>query len=273
VFDNVSIYPIIIIGNKLVKSFKRFKANQLNDLSSNNLKLETTVNLHPTFKDFGIKVCSGTTGFQAKQILKYISEKRTKHSVPFVVSGSIDPYFIRFDSIRYMNRKFKRAFITKGTDIASTKWAFWQNEKIVIAGMTKRIEAIYFTEPLAIGVGVYAIPNYSTFHPKVLLALMNSKYLTYYLNTKFRDKHLAGGYLAINKSTIEQLPLVKIEECKQNDILMLVDRILSLTQNDDYLQNSQKQAKVKALEAKIDQLVYKLYDLTPEEIKIMEGEK
>ena len=31
-----------------------------------------------------------------------------------------------------------------------------------------------------------------------------------------------------------------------------------------------KQAKVKTLEAEIDQLVYKLYGLTPEEIKIVE---
>lgn len=37
------------------------------------------------------------------------------------------------------------------------------------------------------------------------------------------------------------------------------------------LQNPQKQAKVKALEAEIDQLVYKLYDLTEEEIGIVEG--
>jgi hypothetical protein len=35
-------------------------------------------------------------------------------------------------------------------------------------------------------------------------------------------------------------------------------------QSDDYLKNPDKQAKVKKLEAQIDQLVYKLYDLTPE---------
>ncbi len=39
----------------------------------------------------------------------------------------------------------------------------------------------------------------------------------------------------------------------------------------DYLDNPQKQARVKTLEKQIDQLVYKLYDLTPEEIKIVGG--
>ena len=32
-----------------------------------------------------------------------------------------------------------------------------------------------------------------------------------------------------------------------------------------------KQAKVKKLEKEIDQLVYKLYELTPDEIKIVDG--
>jgi len=50
----------------------------------------------------------------------------------------------------------------------------------------------------------------------------------------------------------------------------LVDQILSITKDDDYLDNPDKKAKVKRLEKEIDQLVYKLYDLTSEEIKIVE---
>jgi len=51
-----------------------------------------------------------------------------------------------------------------------------------------------------------------------------------------------------------------------------VNQILFLTQSEDYLENPQKQAKVKEYERQIDQLVYKLYDLTDEEIKIVEEE-
>ena len=39
----------------------------------------------------------------------------------------------------------------------------------------------------------------------------------------------------------------------------------------DYLDNPQKQAHVKTHENQLDQLVYKLYDLTPEEIEIVKG--
>ena len=37
-----------------------------------------------------------------------------------------------------------------------------------------------------------------------------------------------------------------------------------------YLEDSEKQAKVRDIEHQIDELVYKLYELTPEEIKIVE---
>jgi len=39
----------------------------------------------------------------------------------------------------------------------------------------------------------------------------------------------------------------------------------------DYLDSPEKQAHVKTPENQIDRLVYKLYDLTPDEIQIVEG--
>jgi hypothetical protein len=57
----------------------------------------------------------------------------------------------------------------------------------------------------------------------------------------------------------------------QINISSVVDEILSLTQSDGYLQNTAKQAKVKEYERQIDLLVYKLYGLTEEEIKIVEN--
>ena len=41
--------------------------------------------------------------------------------------------------------------------------------------------------------------------------------------------------------------------------------------DEDYPQNPDKQTKVYDLEKQIAQMVYKLYDLTPEEVAIVEG--
>ena len=49
----------------------------------------------------------------------------------------------------------------------------------------------------------------------------------------------------------------------------LKNQILTLTQSEDYDTNQEKQEHVKRLEYEIDKLVYKLYGLTEEEIKII----
>jgi len=271
VFEEASVYPIIIIGSKMQNGFTIYEPDTLEELSQGNLlKVRPILKKYKTFKEFNIKIASGTTGFQAKLIIKYITETQGPNMIPFIVSGSIDPWHISFNNIRYMNRIYKKAYIRKGKSIAKSKWEFWKKDKIVIAGMARRIEACYYFQPLALGVGVYAIYKYGDFDPKFLLGILNSKFLTYYLRIMFKDKHLAGGYLAINKSTLEQLPLVEPNDEQRKAFINLVNKILSLTQSEDYLKNPQKQAKVKEYEREIDQLVYKLYGLTDEEIRIIE---
>ncbi len=66
------------------------------------------------------------------------------------------------------------------------------------------------------------------------------------------------------KFVIERLPVIMISDDKQKPLISLVDQILALKKQN-------KDADTKNLEAQIDQLVYKLYDLKPEEIKIVEN--
>jgi hypothetical protein len=75
---------------------------------------------------------------------------------------------------------------------------------------------------------------------------------------------------------VEKLRLFPIKiaiEKEQKHFINLVDKILAHTQAEDYQQNKTKQAKVKEYETEIDQMVYKLYGLTPAEIAIVEGEE
>ena len=71
----------------------------------------------------------------------------------------------------------------------------------------------------------------------------------------------AGGAFTLKKSTIEELPLIEIQEKEQLPFITLVDQILEAKkQNNDSSE----------LEKQIDTMVYKLYDLTDEEIKIIQ---
>ena len=72
---------------------------------------------------------------------------------------------------------------------------------------------------------------------------------------------------------MKKLPIKKVSEKDQKLFIEIVDKILALTGNENYLQNEEKQRKVKEYEKQIDQLVYKLYGLTPKEIAIVEGKE
>ena len=119
------------------------------------------------------------------------------------------------------------------------------------------------------GYGVKLKPEYEQYYHYVL-GILNSKAIDKYLrhiSTPFR-----GGFFSYAKRFIEKLPIyipdtsdkLKFDLCKK--IEEYVKMILEFRKSDS------KQADADFLEKKIDQLVYQLYDLTPDEIKIVEGE-
>jgi hypothetical protein len=105
---------------------------------------------------------------------------------------------------------------------------------------------------------------------KYLLGILNSKLVEFWLYEKGK---LQGNMFQVDKVPLQSIPIIIVQQEMQDGVIKLVDKIISLTQSDNYLQTPTKKAKVKEYEKEIDQMVYTLYGLTPEEIKIVEGEK
>ncbi|NOX65049.1 MAG: class I SAM-dependent DNA methyltransferase [Chlorobi bacterium] len=106
------------------------------------------------------------------------------------------------------------------------------------------------------------------FDLKYLLAVLNSSFALKYLNNIRR--HRLKNYFY--PDDFRNLPIADSSPREQEPFIDLIDQILAITTSENHLDRSQKQAYVKALEAEIDQLVYQLYDLTSDEIAIIEGE-
>lgn len=228
VFHSIHVYPIIIFGSLVQSSLAHYDVRSLEDLAHNQLHKRTSRikrTFSKTFQDFGIKIASGMTGFTAKSILPYIQEECSKECIPFIVTKNIDRYHIEFDDVRYMKHRFKKAYIIKGKNIAQSKWNLWQNNKIVIAGLCKEVEAVFSDTPLALGVGLYCIYDFGDVIPETLTALLNSRFFTVYLQSHFRDKHLQGGYIALNKYIIQQFPMVDIPKDLQDELRRLHNSI------------------------------------------------
>ena len=104
---------------------------------------------------------------------------------------------------------------------------------------------------------------------KYLLAIINSKFSYLHLNNHRR--HRLENYFY--PYDLRNLPIPEVDINRQKPVTDLVDKILAITKDGDYLENSFKQSQVKKYEKQIDQLVYQLYGLSDKEIKIVEGEK
>jgi len=103
---------------------------------------------------------------------------------------------------------------------------------------------------------------------KYLLALLNSKLMEYYFG--FIGIMTAGGAFTLKQETVSELPIKDILLIEQKPFIEIVDKILIIIKSRDYLENPAKKEEVKEYEKQIDQMVYKLYGLTEEEIKIVE---
>ena len=96
---------------------------------------------------------------------------------------------------------------------------------------------------------------------KYLCAILNSALITWLIQNTALTTGL--GLTQWKRFAVESLPIPKIFTPDQSPFIDLVDHILTLKTADP-------DADVSELENEIDQIVYLLYDLTPEEIAIVE---
>ena len=102
----------------------------------------------------------------------------------------------------------------------------------------------------------------ATFDIKYVLALMNSTLMKSYIQSIASLK--SGGYYSYSSNILNRCPIANANENQYSEIVSLVDEISQKKQLNP-------QADTTAEEREIDRLVYDLYGLTEDEIKIVEG--
>ncbi|GAA9412205.1 class I SAM-dependent DNA methyltransferase [Helicobacter pylori] len=106
-------------------------------------------------------------------------------------------------------------------------------------------------------------------HLRYLLGILHSKLITFAFKTFYAGGGLGESGYRYKKAFIERLPIPQITEKNQelaDKITDGADRILKAKEKDP-------KANTQGLEKEIDALVYQLYNLTDEEIKIIENEQ
>ncbi|EAK0533402.1 Eco57I restriction-modification methylase domain-containing protein [Campylobacter jejuni] len=140
----------------------------------------------------------------------------------------------------------------------------FEKEKIVWAEMTKEACFVYDNSNFFTNQTCYFFTHCDY---KYLLAILNSRLIVYYM--QYISSHLGQGAFRWIRQYIEKLPIPKINSKNEklaDELINLVDEILKAKEQD-------KNANTQELENKINSIVYKLYNLTEEEIKIIENKE
>jgi len=209
------------------------------------------------------QVCGTYFGIQTFDRKKFVAKYRlNKYYKPVIDGGNISRYFI-LNPNEYVD--YQPENIKSGGDEH-----IYKKERIVVRQIGRYPEGAICEPGILTLNTIYNIYiTTDNFDIKYVLAIINSKLIKYYWLKCYYDHK--ETFPKIKKQPLESIPIKDIKLCSQKPLISLVDTIFSFTESNDYLQNHQKQARVKELEGEIDQLVYELYGLTEEEIKIVEG--
>jgi len=259
------------ISKKHIKKIPAFSNNEGEGVYVIDLETKKSIGESPLLRPW----------FKNSDISKY---KVNEENSLWVIQAYTDLNMDKYPNIKSHFEKYKQAIKSRNYDsgeLSKAKrlgkwWAMsssrrefdFSKPKIVSPQRSYNNTFAYTEKEWTASADVYFITlkdiNYNL---KYILALLNSK--LYYLWLYFRGKR-KGEMLELYLTPLSEVLIKEISPEQQKPFISLVDQILSITKGDDYLDNPDKKAKVKRLEKEIDQLVYKLYELTPEEIKIVE---
>ena len=201
-----------------------------------------------------------------KELLK--DDSCSSNQFKLINSGTINKYMSLWGKkdTKYIKGSYAKPIVEK-KDLKlklPNRYRLAESEKLIIASMTKVLEVFYDDGKYLAGKSTTCIlQKEANFGLKFLLGVLNSKLESFWLIKKYNSQAMSGEAIGISTSVIQSLPIPPATTEQQEPIIDLVCKILSI-KNDSTTDTT-------ALEHKIDELVYKLYGLTEEEIAVVEG--
>jgi len=136
---------------------------------------------------------------------------------------------------------------------------FFKGEKIIVQRKCPTEPIFTYTDFDCYVSATFYVIKTNQLNQKYLTAILNSKLIAFWL--KYKGK-MQGTNYQIDKEPIVNIPLIEIPKNQETKFTAKVNKILKLKETN---------ADTSQLEAEINKMVYKLYELTDGEIKIIEG--
>ncbi len=186
---------------------------------------------------------------------KFLSIKKTNYRHKKIVRGKdIQKYIFSFNK-NYILFKPKELWSNTNTDY------FYRDEKLISRQTSDKLIACYDNSKILTldSTHIHVLINENYFL-KYVLALFNSKLLNFYYQSYVNEGKRVFAQVKI--VIIKTLPIKMISKTEQQVFVNKVDEIIKI-------KNKNSTTDITKIQNEIDQLVYKLYNITENEIKII----
>ncbi|MCK4475121.1 MAG: N-6 DNA methylase [Methanophagales archaeon] len=254
------------------------------------LKNKGTVNVLQKVESISIElkdISKVSTGLKAYQVGKGIPKQteeikrgRKFHSKQKISSDDY-PYLEGRDVSRY-NLSWSGEYLRYGVHLAEPRKSVpFKGTRILVRQIPSKppycINAVLTDREVLHDINSMVIfNNQKDYDMNLILGIINSKLISYWFFNKF-GKLQRKLFPQFKVKELKQFPIAEeIDRHIKNLIIRLVDKILSLNKRRNELKDKKTderariEEEIKKTDKEIDELVYKLYDITEEEKKIIE---
>lgn len=224
---------------------------------------------------------SGAATVAEAYLIKDVVGDNKQVGLKIVNSGTIDRYAslwgrkeMRYLGVKLLNPTIQEPALEK---ISSRRLEQAKSSKIIIANMTRRLECMLDEkgEYLAGKSTTIVLSNKDL---KVLLAVLNSDLMSYYIKDRFGSNHMQGGALRLGAPELKQLPIsnrLLDDKERLSSLVKLVDEMLKVqlalaevTEKSDKW--NELNSKAKGVDKAINQAIYDAYQISADEIDEVE---
>ncbi|GAA8478801.1 class I SAM-dependent DNA methyltransferase [Helicobacter pylori] len=207
--------------------------------------------------------------YETAEIMKYLTLSQNQHWIIYTDSSFKNPKSMDdYPNLKKHLDRFKEVITSDnkpyGLHRARDERFFTGNPRIIVLRKCAKEPIFSYVNFDCYVSAIFYIIKTKRFDSKFLVGLLNSLLIRFWL--KHRGK-VQGNNYQIDKEPLMNIPLIKITKSNQptaDKIIALVDKILQAKEKDP-------KANTQRSEKEIDALVYRLYNLTDEEIKTIEN--
>lgn len=295
VFDDADVYPVVF---SLKKSKEKSPVTIQLFNKSNNKWIDTTISSKLFYRDINwdryfvedtkilkiiekmlihpqlgkiATVKEAATVSEAYELKNYIFDCEdlspiNKGFKKLINTGTIDSYrsLWGIKPTKYIKTSYKYPLIYDDAllQFSSLRSAEANLDKIIVVGMGKNLKCYHDNGEYIAGKSTSIIYNCNK-NLNFILAILNSRLISFFYRYNFKSTALSGGYFNIGPNQLKEIPIA-FEESIARQIIEEVEKLINL--------NSEGKDR-ESINNKINNLIYSLYQLDLEDIYIINSTK